>query len=136
MMATRTSHQPRITLRRRQRGFITLFSVLIIMVALTLVTIFTTRSLVYEQRMNANEVRYQQAFSAAKAALDEAFAYLREYGPDRNADSAPDNSGNVPGRTSRKFAITTAGVCAEVARLVRPCVWARSDRLGPTVRNA
>jgi len=96
------------------------------MVALTLVTIFTTRSLVFEQRMNANEIRYQQAFSAAKAALDEAFAYLGEYGADQDGDGNPDTSANVSGRTSQRFPVTTSGgmtLCAE---------WTLSSTLSPT----
>lgn len=56
--------------RRRQRGTATLLVVLVTLVLLSIMTIYTSRVAVMDQRMSGNEFRYREAFAAAQAGLD------------------------------------------------------------------
>jgi len=63
-----------------QRGFATLLTSLIILVGITLITLFTARTTLMEQRMSANHYRSSQAFYAAQAALEIGIGYINQYG--------------------------------------------------------
>ena len=63
-----------------QRGFATLLTALIILVGITLITLFTARTTLMEQRMSANHYRSSQAFYAAQAALEIGIGYINQYG--------------------------------------------------------
>jgi len=65
-----------------QRGFATLLTSLIILVGITLITLFTARTTLMEQRMSANHYRSSQAFYAAQAALEIGIGYINQYGAD------------------------------------------------------
>ena len=65
-----------------QRGFATLLTSLIILVGITLITLFTARTTLMEQRMSANHYRSSQAFYAAQAALEIGIGYINQYGTD------------------------------------------------------
>lgn len=55
----------------RQRGVVTLLIALITLVLLSIMTIYTGRVSVMDQRMSGNEYRYREAFAAAQAGLDQ-----------------------------------------------------------------
>jgi hypothetical protein len=59
-----------------QRGFATLLTSLIILVGITLITLFTARTTLMEQRMSANHYRSSQAYAAAYAAYSYGFSYF------------------------------------------------------------
>jgi len=65
-----------------QRGFATLLTSLIILVGITLITLFTARTTLMEQRMSANHYRSSQAFYAAQAALEIGIGYINQNGTD------------------------------------------------------
>jgi Tfp pilus assembly protein PilX len=60
-----------------QSGVVTLFAAIVLTVLVTLVTLFSTRVLVFEQRASANQFRSTQALEAAQSGLDQAVAWLQ-----------------------------------------------------------
>jgi Tfp pilus assembly protein PilX len=75
---------------RRQHGAATLFITLVLLVVAGLVLLYTNRGAVTEQRLSANEIRGKQAFAAATAGLDHAFAYMSVNGIDQITPAGPD----------------------------------------------
>jgi Tfp pilus assembly protein PilX len=59
-----------------QRGAATLLVSMVLLMATTLLVLYTSRIAVSEQRMSANEVRARQAYSAAQGGLDLAIANM------------------------------------------------------------
>jgi len=81
----------------KQQGAATLIVALILLVAMTIVTIFAARSAVMEQKIYANEFRSKQAFEAAEAGLEYGIAYLLTTGgADKDDDNVIDT---IPGFT-------------------------------------
>ena len=81
----------------RQQGAATLIVALILLVAMTIVTIFAARSAVMEQKIYANELRAKQAFEAAEAGLEFGIAYLLTTGgADKDDNTVIDT---IPGFT-------------------------------------
>ena len=68
----------------RQRGAAALTTTLVLFFVMTLVAAFANRSLVFEQRISANQYRAAQAFEAAEAGLEWALAMLND--PQRVGD--------------------------------------------------
>ena len=77
-----------------QRGFATLLTALIILVGITLITLFTARTTLMEQRMSANHYRSSQAFYAAQAALEIGIGYINQNGTDDLLDKVFPPSGD------------------------------------------
>jgi hypothetical protein len=77
-----------------QRGFATLLTSLIILVGITLITLFTARTTLMEQRMSANHYRSSQAFYAAQAALEIGIGYINQNGTDDLLDKVFPPSGD------------------------------------------
>jgi len=76
---------------KSQTGAATLITSLIMLVAMTIITIFAARSALMEQKIYANEFRAKQAFEAAQAGLDYGISYvLAEGGADKDADDVID----------------------------------------------
>jgi len=92
-------------LSEKQRGAATLITSLILLVAMTIITIFAARSALMEQKIFANEFRSKQAFEAAEAGLGYAIAYLLTAGGgDKDSDGIiddvdVDNDSNIPNNT-------------------------------------
>lgn len=59
----------------RQRGVATLPISLILLILLTLITLYAARVGILETRTSANKVRYDEAFQAAEAGVEQAIAY-------------------------------------------------------------
>lgn len=72
-----------------QKGAASLVMSMVILALITFVTIYTSRSLLNEQKIANNDYRAKQAFAAAEAGIAEAVSYLSE-DPDRNLDGAID----------------------------------------------
>ncbi|MGC9456315.1 MAG: PilX N-terminal domain-containing pilus assembly protein [Halothiobacillaceae bacterium] len=75
---------------RNERGQVTLLVALILLVAITIVVLFTARSAIMEQRVSANELRAKQAMAAAEAGLDRAHSYMLAGGLDQDDDDQLD----------------------------------------------
>lgn len=76
---------------KRQEGAATLLVSLILLIAVTLIVIVTSRSAVMEQRISANEVRAKSAFEAAQAGLEFGISYMNSSGGiDKNQDGVAD----------------------------------------------
>lgn len=63
----------------RQKGAITMFSAILILILLTEMLIYAVQVGVFEQRKSGNELRQKQAFHAAEAGIQAAHAYLLEH---------------------------------------------------------
>lgn len=61
---------------KAQQGAATLFVSIILLIAITLITLFAARVGVMDQRISSNELRHKIAFSSAEAGLEQAAAYL------------------------------------------------------------
>ena len=72
-----------------QKGAASLVMSMVILALITFVTIYTSRSILNEQKIANNDYRAKQAFGAAEAGIAEAISYLSE-DPDRNLDGAID----------------------------------------------
>ena len=70
-----------------QKGAASLVMSMVILALITFVTIYTSRSILNEQKIANNDYRAKQAFGAAEAGIAEAISYLSE-DPDRNLDDA------------------------------------------------
>jgi hypothetical protein len=60
----------------RQKGAVTMFSAVLILILLTEMLIYAVQVGVFEQRKSGNEMRQKQAFHAAEAGIQQAHAYL------------------------------------------------------------
>lgn len=74
-MKTLAKHAPQRIDFYSQRGVATLPISLILLILLTLITLYAARVGVLETRASANKVRYDEAFQAAEAGVEEAIAY-------------------------------------------------------------
>lgn len=84
-MMTRTLINNRLPLY--QRGAATLLIALIVMTTVTLVTLYTSRTVLMEKKMATNDYRSRVAFEAAEAGMEAAVAYIQG-GRDRDNDGA------------------------------------------------
>lgn len=62
----------------KQQGAATLLVSIVLLIGVTLITIFAARVGIMDQRIAGNEYRHKEAFAAANAALDQGAAYLAE----------------------------------------------------------
>jgi len=61
----------------KQHGAVTLLVSIILLIGITLITVFASRIGVMDQRISANEKRHSEAYAAAEAGLDETLSYVR-----------------------------------------------------------
>lgn len=74
-----------------QRGAATLVMTVVILLLVTMVGIYTGRTVVFESKVSANDFRSRQAFEAAESGLSRAIAYLSDRGgADKDKDGAID----------------------------------------------
>jgi len=80
-----------------QQGAATLFTAVILLVAITLVSLMTAKTVLQETKMTANSYRTAQAAQAANAAMDYAISYFKSGGLDQlvNATGAAGTDANV-----------------------------------------
>jgi len=62
----------------KQKGAAVLLVSIVLLIGVTLITIFAARIGVMDQRIAANEYRHKEAFSAANAALDQGAAFIEQ----------------------------------------------------------
>ena len=92
---------PSIKPRICQQGVTTLIISLIILVAVTLVTMYTAKNMVVDQKITANEYRGLQASEAATAALERGISYLESTDKgDNDSDDQADYLIGSPGNST------------------------------------
>lgn len=110
--------------RRRESGFVSLGIALVILLLITLLAFVSSRAVLFETRVTANDQRGRQALEAAEAGADYVLAtYRSQGGPDANNDAIADtvasdpivNTANTPatrfnGTDLPGFALTTSFV--------------------------
>jgi hypothetical protein len=74
---------------QQQRGAASLIVSLIILALITMVTIYTSKSIITEQKIANNDYRAKQAFEAAEAGIGAAINYYSD-DPDKNSDGVLD----------------------------------------------
>jgi len=60
----------------KQKGAVVLLVSIVLLLGVTLITLFAARVGVMDQRISANELRHKEAFSSAESGLEQAAAYL------------------------------------------------------------
>lgn len=110
--------------RKQQQGAVTLFTSVILIIAITLVTFLTAKTVLQETKMTANNYRASQAVAEAEAAMDYAITYFNNGGFDQDGDEIIDDvdAGGVtfspPGVTfsppGTSTVVLSAGACAPV----------------------
>ncbi len=78
-MSTKSRSNQRGTAAGRpgyQKGAVTMFSAVLILILLTEMVIYAAQVGVFEQRKSGNELRNKQAFHAAETGIQQANAYL------------------------------------------------------------
>ena len=91
----------------RQCGAITLLTAVVLLICITLIALLTTKTVLVETQITADNYRTSQAFSAASAAMDRAVAYFTENGFDADGDGNVDYVGVDPVPTACGQALTT-----------------------------
>lgn len=76
---------------KKQSGATTLVMAIILLVSISMTTLFAAKSSVISLKLNANELRTQYAFEAAEAGLSHGVAYVLDGGADQDNDSAIDS---------------------------------------------
>lgn len=76
MMTQNKSTQTPTSYPKRQSGAAVLLVSIVLLIGVTLITVFAARVGVVDQRISANEYRHEEAKSAANAALDQGGAYI------------------------------------------------------------
>jgi len=79
-----------LTRLKNQNGAASLLTAVILLIAITLVTFLTAKTVLQETKIAANNYRIIQATSAASAAMDQAVAYFMAGGLDQDGDDAVD----------------------------------------------
>lgn len=103
-----------------QRGVATIFMTIVLLLAVGLISLYTNRGAIMEQRLSANEVRAKQALAAANAGIEHALSYLRNGGLDHNADGVVDTlTANTltGGGTGPQASYYRAAFCSSIAAL-------------------
>lgn len=79
-----------------ERGALTVFTAILVLILMTLLMVYATRSGLLETRISGNEVRQKQAFHVAEAAVDQGIMYLLSNSSlvlSSQVDKFPDGSG-------------------------------------------
>jgi len=75
-----------LSMKKKQTGAVTLFTSVILLIAITLVTFLTAKTILQETKMTANNYRAAQAVTNAGAAMDFAVTYFNNVGLDADGD--------------------------------------------------
>lgn len=76
-------------LTHKQQGAATLFTALVLMISITLVTLLISKTVLVETQITADNYRAAQAAAAASAAMDQAVAYFSAGGLDQHNNTTP-----------------------------------------------
>lgn len=73
----------------KQQGAATLFTALVLLISITLVTILISKTVLVETQITADNYRANQAAAAASAAMEQAIAYFNAGGLDQRNNATP-----------------------------------------------
>jgi Tfp pilus assembly protein PilX len=76
-------------LTHKQQGAATLFTALVLLISITLVLLLTSKTVLVETQITADNYRTSQAAAAASAAMDQAVAYFNAGGLDQHNNTTP-----------------------------------------------
>jgi len=76
-------------LTHKQQGAATLFTALVLLISITLVILLTSKTVLVETQITADNYRASQAAAAASAAMDQAVAYFNAGGLDQHNNTTP-----------------------------------------------
>lgn len=91
-----------------QRGAASILMAIVLLFAITIVSIFTARTTIMEQKISANEYRTKQTFEAAEAGMQYAIAYTQG-GVDQDTAGTLDIFSQVTQSNGSKYTITLSG---------------------------
>lgn len=99
-----------ISLVDKQQGAATLLTALLLLISITLVALFTSKTVLIETQIAADNYRIGQAAAAANAAMNQAVAYFKAGGLDQDANELVDftGPGAEPTEASCTMPATTA----------------------------
>ena len=81
----------RATLKSLQTGATTLAMAMVLLLLITMVSVYTSRTVLLEQKISANDFRARQSFEAAESGLQIAIAYIgSRSGADKDGDGNAD----------------------------------------------
>lgn len=89
----------------KQQGAATLLIALVVLISITLVSLLTSKTVLVETQVTADNYRTSQAAAAANAAMDQAVAYFNAGGLDQIADGLVDYTGPGTEPTSASCAM-------------------------------
>ena len=78
-----------------QRGAASLLIALVILTTITMISIYTSRTVIMEQKIASNDYRGRMAFEVAEAAIDETLAYIAVNGRNADGDVHPTGTTNA-----------------------------------------
>jgi len=81
---------------RGERGGMTIFTAVLVLILMTVMLVYATRVSLFESRVSGNELRQKEAFNVAEAAVDQGIMYLLSNSDlvlSTRADVFPDGSG-------------------------------------------
>lgn len=100
--------------RKKQRGVASLFTAIVLLTCITVVALFTSKTVLMETKMAADDFRSIQATAAAQAAMDRATAYFSEgdmdHGNNGTVDFTTPTTAQMPSPTSCALPVTVSGV--------------------------
>jgi len=104
-----------ISNKKKQYGAATLLTAIILLVCITLVVILTTKTVLVETQITADNYRSSQATSAASAAMNQGIAYFIQGGMDQDGDGNIDfaNTDRDADGTLDNFFITLPSTTAQ-----------------------
>ncbi|MSP28128.1 MAG: hypothetical protein EXR80_06845 [Methylococcales bacterium] len=76
--------------RNNQRGAVSLITAIILIICITLVALFTSKTVLMETKITADDYHTTQASAAAQAAMDQAVAYASNGGIDQDTNGTVD----------------------------------------------
>lgn len=91
-----------------QRGAASLLVAMVVLATISLITLYTSRTVFMEQKLSNNDYRSRMAFEAAEAASEMAIAYIRDNG--RN----PDNDQHAAGGGTPAYLVGRPWLPAEI----------------------
>lgn len=116
---------PRVGTARRQRGVLTTFTAIMVLVLLSLMMVFAVRAGVFEQRDSANDFRQKLAFHAAESGIEAAKEFFRANATlagSYTADLLPDGTDGWLASGAEKWAkCSEAGLNLATGHGSHPC---------------
>lgn len=98
-----------IKLKKSQHGAATLLIAVVLLISITIVTLYTARVVLVDTKVEANNYRARQALADASANMDTALAYFNEGGLDHNHDGVVDTVSSNISFNNNDGVCTTAG---------------------------